>query len=224
MIATFIRFLVRVVVLCVIVCLTFVLCLHLNYLWVSLSHTSYALNEVEALPNKSVAVVLGTSPRMADGRINLFFEYRMDAAAELYHAGKVQKILVSGSNDGGYYDESESMHSALVKRGVPRDIILQDRAGYRTLDSILRARDVFGLNTFIIVSQPFHNQRALYIARHYNINALAYNAQAVTGWDNIHAQVREHFARVLMMLDLYITETQPRTLESGEFVNGKPLL
>lgn len=189
---------------------TFVALILLNYQWIDWSKTDSSFDELELLPHNTAGLVLGTSPHISGGRPNEFFHARMDAAAQLYQAGKVDKLLVSGSNDGQYYDEGRLMTQALVDRGVPREIIFSDNAGYRTLDSMLRARDVFGLSHFTIISQPFHNHRALYIAHHHGIEAIAYNAHNPSGWENIRAKFREHGARVLMMLDLYLLKTQPR--------------
>lgn len=185
---------------------------HLNYRWVDWTYQSRLHASVETTPANNVGLVLGTSPRLPNGRANPFFIARMDAAAELYHAGKVRKLITSGGSDGAYYDEALSMASALNKRGVPMDDIIRDNAGYRTLDSILRARESYGLEHFTIISQPFHNHRALYIARHHDIDAIAYNASQVGGWENVRAQIREHGARLLMMADLYLLDTQPETL------------
>ena len=155
-------------------------------------------------------MVLGVSSKLADGSKNLFFESRMNAAAKLFKAGKVDKLLVSGSRAEPYYDEATTMTAALMERGVPPSKIDQDNAGHRTLDSMIRAREVYNLDTFTIISQPFHNHRALYIAHERGIPAIAYNAEPITGFDNVIPQIREHGARVLMMLDLYLLDTQPQ--------------
>lgn len=189
------------------------LCIHLNYRWVGFYQNHHAYDDLQKIAHNEVGIVLGTSSRLSDGRPNLFFEARMDAAAELYQAGKVDRLLVSGSHSGKYYNEAEEMTRALLSRGVPAEVIDTDPNGHRTLDSIVRAHTIYKLKTFTIVSQPFHNQRALYISRHKGIPAIAYNAQRVRNLDNVRAQIREHGSRILMMLDLYLLDTQPRVME-----------
>ncbi len=193
-------------------CLVSIVWILLNYQWVTLSEQSSAFDDTHTIEHNTVGIVLGTSPLVDDGRKNRFFENRIIAAVRLYKVGKVDKLLVSGSNDGNTYDEGRLMTNALIAQGVPKDAIYSDNAGFRTLDSILRARDVFKLNKFTVISQPFHNHRALYIAHHFGINAIAYNAENSEGWDNARALLREHGARILMMLDLYLLDTKPKVL------------
>lgn len=200
--------------------LLFVGALLLNYQWVSWRTDTFAYGKVDEVPYRGMALVLGTAPRDADGSPNLFFEARMDAAAELYHAGKVDRLLVSGSNDGGSYNEGTTMRVALLVRRVPEEVIVEDCAGFRTLDSIVRARDVFGLKAFTIVSQPFHTRRALYLAHHYGLDAIAYDADRVGGVRRMMMITREHFARALMLVDLYLIDRQPKTMERAGFVKG----
>jgi SanA protein len=132
--------------------------------------------------------------------VNLYYQNRIDAAVALYMAGKIDYIIVSGDNSNSYYNEPALMKADLVSRGVPAHRIYMDNAGFRTLDSILRCRDVFGQDHFTIISQAFHNQRALYIANHKNIIAVGYNAaDGDSFWD---ATLREKMARVKMISDL----------------------
>ena len=184
-----------------------------NYQWVTLSTYSEGTDQVSEINAKRYALLLGTSPRNVEGERNAFFEARMDATAELYKAGKVSRILVSGTMDGRYYDETSFMRQALIKRGIPKPAIRVDALGVRTLDSIIRAKKVYQIEQFIIVSQAFHNHRALYIAQHHGLDATAYHAEKASGLPRIHMILREHLARVLMMLDLYVMNTQPRSLE-----------
>src|SRR3954471_14168799 len=128
----------------------------------------------EALPGVKVGLVLGCSQRMQDGRTNLFFQSRIDAAAALFRAGKVQYLLLSGDNSRQGYDEPSDMRRALEAAGVPRSRIVLDYAGFRTLDSVVRAREVFGVLRLIIVSQHFHNVRAVYLARAHGMEAYGF--------------------------------------------------
>jgi SanA protein len=121
-------------------------------------------DDLAAVPHREIAVVLGTS-KYSRGRLNSFYTGRIRAAAELYHAGKVDGILVSGDNGTVEYNEPDEMRADLIALGVPAEHITADYAGFRTLDSIYRAGDVFRLESYIVVSQPFHIERALYLGR-----------------------------------------------------------
>ncbi len=156
--------------------------------------------------------MLGTSFRGSNGTINRYFKYRLDAALELYKAGKVQYILVSGDNSEENYNEPRAMRDALVKNGVPVDKVILDYAGFRTLDSMVRAKEVFGVTDVIVVSQKFHNERAIYLGRKNDINAFGYNARDVDGAEGSRSKFREIGARVKMMLDIYVLHTQPKFL------------
>jgi len=160
----------------------------------------------EDAPKVETALVLGTQVGSP------FLKHRMDTAAALFEAGKVSRFLVSGSFDGGYYDEAGAMREGLVKRGVPYDAIVCDRAGYRTLDSVVRAHRVYGLETATIVSQRFHLYRALLIAREEGLDATAVAASAPPLAKMRRVQVREWLARVLAVLDLYVWQQEPRSL------------
>lgn len=167
------------------------------------------------LPANEVGLVLGTSPRLADGRVNLHFESRMDAAAELYRTGKVRHLLVSGASDGTY-DEPTAMKKALVVRGVPAAVITCDYAGFRTLDSVVRAHRIFGLSRMTIITQRFHNTRALAIARHEGIGAIGFCSPDVNLRDSFRAEAREVLARTWVVLDLYVWHRGPRLLGPAE--------
>ena len=164
---------------------------------------------VEKVPARHVALVLGTSPWVA-GRKNLYFEYRMDTAAALYQSGKARYLLLSGDHGRQDYDEPGYMKSALMARGVPEPVLILDHAGFRTLDSIARAKAVFGQSRVIIVSQEFHNHRALFLARHHGLDALAVNAHAIDRWYGVKTHLREWFARAAAVADTYVLGRQPR--------------
>ena len=163
------------------------------------------------LPSRSVALVFGCTDKV-DGRENLYFRYRIDAAVKLWESGKVRCIIVSGDNREKYYNEPENMRQALVARGVPANRIVQDFAGLRTLDSVVRAKEVFGLNRIVFVSQRFQNERAIYLARANGIEATAFNAQNVPASGGWKTKIREIGARVKMQLDVHFLATRPRHL------------
>ena len=162
------------------------------------------------LPEVDVALVLGCSERVADGRRNRFFSARIAAAAELYRAGKARYLLLSGDNSRADYDEPTAMRSALVAAGVPASRIVLDYAGFRTLDSVLRAKDVFGVSKLIIVSQRFHNERAVYLARAHGMQAFGYDAAAVGGIEGLRMQAREIISRMAAVLDVEVLHSRPR--------------
>lgn len=165
---------------------------------------------IDKIDEKKVALVLGTSKYTSNGYKNWYFVYRIRAAVKLYKSGKCEYIIVSGDNSIKGYNEPEDMQQELIKLGVPKNRIYLDYAGFRTLDSIVRTNTVFGQTDFIIISQKFHNERAVYIANQKGFNVQAYNAKDVNmrwGW-KVH--VREVLARVKMMLDIHVINKKPK--------------
>ncbi len=175
---------------------------------------------VERVPEKSAALVLGTA-KYAFGRKNLFYLYRLDAAERLFKAGKVRAIVVSGDNSRKDYDEPTNMKNDLIKRGIPGKYITIDYAGFRTLDSIIRAKEVFSLDDYIIVSQFFHCERALYIAKKAGHKAIAFSARDVASIGGLKVRLREIFARCKAFLDISLLGTTPKFLGRKEKVYYK---
>jgi SanA protein len=170
--------------------------------WVTSSTKSQVYTDLRQIPHNKVGLLLGTAKTLRHGWPNLYYKYRIDAAVALYKAGKIDYILVSGDNGTKEYDETSAMQADLIAMGVPKERIFMDYAGFRTLDSVLRLKKVFGENAVTIISQPFHNQRAVFIANHKDISAVAYNAKDVSRNSGFKTQLREKFARVKMLLDL----------------------
>ncbi len=167
--------------------------------------------DIKKIPKRKVALVLGTAKYVKRGKINYFYKYRIDAAAKLYKAGKAKVILVSGDNRTKYYNEPLRMRNDLIKLGIPKNRIYMDFAGFRTLDSIMRANKVFELKNFIIVSQKFHLERAIFIAKKHHINAIGFVAKDIPGtvaWARM--RIREYLARVKAFLDIYVLHTTPK--------------
>lgn len=168
--------------------------------------------EVSALPATKVGLVLGTTDRV-NGRENLYFSYRIDAAVRVWHAGKVETLIVSGDNDSDpYYNEPEKMKHALVERGIPADRIVCDPKGLRTLDSVVRAKEIYGTNSILLISQRFHNERAIYLAKANGIEAYGFNARDVETQAGLKTRIREIGARVKMWLDVNFLNTRPSYL------------
>ena len=170
---------------------------------------------IDVVPRQRVAVVMGCVRTLPNGLNNLYFSRRIDAAAELYKAGKVDCLIVSGDNHVKGYDEPSDMKESLAKAGVPDDRIVCDYAGFRTLDTVVRAKKVFGLDSFIIVSQPDHVRRAVFTARGFGCDAYGYAAEDVNGRYSIKTTIREQLAKIAAVLDV-ILRRSPKFLGPRE--------
>jgi SanA protein len=178
--------------------------------WISWRTAPFIYEDVASLPHRQVGVVLGTAKYYRTGVINQYYLYRIQGALNAYNSGKVNYLLLSGDNALQSYNEPMTMRRDLIKAGVdPSDIVL-DYAGFRTLDSIVRTRKVFDTNDFIIITQRFHCERALYIAQHLGIQAQCY---AVPSPKNmLSVRFREVGARLGALADLYLMKREPRFL------------
>lgn len=184
--------------------------------WVVLSSRDRIFDSFVNVPSNPVAVVLGTSNKLINGQPNPFFEARIKAAAQLYLDGKAQHLLLSGDNRSRYYNEPMEMKKALLKMGVPDSVITLDYAGLRTLDTIVRCKEIFGQNKITIITQPFHCYRALFISDFYQMDAVALMADEPTLQTGAKVYVREYFARAKAVLDLYVLKTEPRYMGEKE--------
>lgn len=177
------------------------------------SCTQRCFDDIAAIPPKKVGLVLGAG---LEG--NPFFNARIQAAVDLYKAGKVQFLLVSGDNGANYYDEVTAMENVLIRKGIPKQRIYKDHAGFRTLDSMIRAKKIFGQDQVIVVSQAFHNARALYLGDHHGLNgSIAFNARDITGRMGRVVLIREKIARLAAIIDVKVLHSAPRYL-------GEPIL
>jgi SanA protein len=163
---------------------------------------------VADVPPHDLALVLGTAPKVSGGRRNLHFEGRMDLAADLLRRGKVKRLLLSGDNGTRGYDEPTAMKTALIARGVSEDALVLDYAGFRTLDSVARAKSTFGHAKLIVVTDDFHIARALYLCEHFGIEAVGCAADT-SEFLRPGIRVREHFARALAVADV-VTGRKPK--------------
>ncbi len=170
-----------------------------------------------------IAIILGTSNKTSDGEPNQFFENRISTAVALYKEGKIEHIIVSGDNRSKYYNEPVLMQKALMKEGVPSEIITLDYAGLRTLDSIVRGKEIFGQNKMTIITQAFHGYRALFISQYYGIEAIVVAAPDPDYRLFLMVKIREYFARTKAWLDLYILKTTPQHLGDKEQLNNQPI-
>lgn len=178
--------------------------------WISWKTAPYIYEEVQDLPYRDVGVVLGTAKYYRTGVINQYYQYRIQGALNAYNSGKVNYLLLSGDNAQQSYNEPMTMRKDLIAGGVNPASIVMDYAGFRTLDSIVRTRKVFDTNNFIIITQRFHCERALFIAQHRGIQAQCF---AVPSPKNIlSVRLREFGARLGALADLYIFKREPRFL------------
>jgi SanA protein len=185
---------------------------------VNISTKENIYNSVEKIPKNKVGLVLGTSKYASRGRINLYYQYRLDAVVALYNANKIEFILISGDNSTKQYNEPKTIKEDLIKRGIPAEKIHLDYAGFRTFDSVIRAKEIFGLDSFTVISQEFHCERAIFIGKTKSINVVGFAAKNVSKNYGFKTNIREYFARVKMMLDLIFGE-KPKFL--GEEIEIK---
>jgi len=187
--------------------------------WVENVAKNKHFNNVNLVPETKVALLLGTGKYLKNGYENLYYVNRIKACVELWESGKIKFIIISGDNRRLDYNEPEMMMKDLIEAGIPSNKIFLDFAGLRTLDSVVRAREIFGQPSFIVVSQQFHNERAIFIAEKNGINAIGFNAENVSSQYGFKTTVREYFARVKVVLDLYLTHKKPKYL--GEKIEIK---
>ncbi len=170
------------------------------------NRTYWNLKEV---PKNKVGLVLGTSNRLVGGGSNPYYTNRIKATLELFKAGKIDFVLVSGDNSTLYYNEPTVFKKDLILGGIPTEKIFLDYAGFRTLDSMVRAKYIFGLDSVTVISQKFHNERAIYLAKQKGLYAIGYNAEDLSIKHALKVHIREYFARVKVFIDLALN-TQPK--------------
>lgn len=187
-----------------------ILVLIMNF-YVEQKTKDYIYDDVNNIPENEVGLLLGTSKYLTSGMENLYYTYRIQAAVELYENKKIDIIIVSGDNSTKEYNEPAMMMNDLVEKGVKKEDIVLDYAGFRTLDSVVRSKEIFEQNKITIISQKFHNERAIFIAMIKDIDAIGYNAKDVNIRYGFKTQVREYLARVKMFFDIAVNK-QPKFL------------
>jgi SanA protein len=163
---------------------------------------NHLYNSLKEVPEKKTGLLLGTSRTLKNGMPNQYFYLRIKACVELFEAGKIKQILISGDNGTKAYNEPLDMKEELMRRGVPENKIFLDYAGFDTYDSVIRANRIFGQDEFVVVSQKFHNQRAVYIGRKNGLSVIGYNARDVKKMSGLKTKIREYFACVKAFLDV----------------------
>ena len=180
-------------------------------LYMSNSAKKRIYTSINNVPHRGVGLLLGTAKYIRRGKINYFYKYRIDAAVNLFKSGKIDAILVSGDNATRYYNEPLRMRRDLMRQGVPKSKIYLDFAGFRTLDSVVRAKKIFGLKKYTIISQKFHLERALFLAHASGADVIGFRAKDFPGTKAaIRMLLREYAARVKAFLDIYILHTTPK--------------
>ena len=172
--------------------------------------------DLQNIPYNRVGLLLGTSKSGRFGHDNLYYNYRIEAAANLVKNKKIKYLIISGDNSTKNYNEPETMRSDLIHAGIDSSIIYLDYAGFRTFDSIKRLKEIFGQGSVTVISQKFHNERAIYLASREGITAIGYNAKDVTTAHGFKTQRREKMARVKVFID-YLFGTKPKFL--GDKIN-----
>ncbi len=210
------RWLHRCLLILVLGCIGLLTTLVLIDLTVSLTTRDAITETLDQVEPIEVALILGTS-RGPRGKPNRFYQARIEAAAALYHSGRVRGILVSGDNATRYYNEPISMQRDLMALGVPGEHVTLDYAGFRTLDSMVRAKEVFGLDQVLVVSQRFHAARAIFLARRFGLDARGFAAADPPHTGFLRVRAREILARAAAVLDL-LTGQGPRFLGARETV------
>lgn len=169
-----------------------------SYVYVSISAKNQIYQSTETIPNYNAALLLGTSKYMNNGKVNLFFAYRCNAALELWQQGYVKRIVISGDSSHPAYDEPELMKNELVKNGFPDSLMVLDKNGFNTRSSILfcKSQDI---DSLVVVSQQFHNERAIVLSNSLGLKAIGYNADGVYTSYGIRVWIREWFARVKLV-------------------------
>ena len=189
--------------------------------WLVNNTEAYLYTNWAALPENEVGLVLGTSAFTATGGPNPHFRYRLAAAVELYQLGKVKHLIVSGANPDASYNEPRRMWQALTAAGVPAQAITMDFAGFRTFDSVARAKLVFGLDRFTIITQDYHAYRALFIGKKLGLHPVAYAPAGEASGPAFRPYLREALARVWAIFDLFILGTEPRFVGEREILPAK---
>lgn len=189
--------------------------------WVVNNSEAYVYHDWALLPENDVGLVLGTSPFIRGGGRNPQFYGRIEAAVKLYQLGKVKHLIVSGANPDSTYNEPRQMWRELTRLGVPSQAITMDFAGYRTFDSIARAQAVFDLSSVTVITQEYHAYRSVFIGKKLHLQIVAYCAEGDDDGVPMKLAVREWFARIKSILDIYLLSTEPRFLGAQEPVRAE---
>jgi SanA protein len=172
---------------------------------------NFITSDIRKVIPLKVALLLGTSKYLKSGKPNAYFFNRIEATIALFKNHKISYVIISGDNSRKDYNEPLDMKNELLKNGIAEDRIYLDYAGFRTYDSVIRAKKIFGQDTILFISQEFHNQRAVFIARQNGIEGYGFNAKDVTAFNGLKTMIREFFARDKVFIDAWINK-EPKFL------------
>lgn len=175
------------------------------------STDEFVFNDLNKIPHNKVGLLLGTSKFLKSGLPNQYFSNRIQATVDLYKSHKIEFVVISGDNSKKDYNEPLDMKNELIKSGIPENKIYLDYAGFRTYDSVIRLDKIFGQKSFTIISQDFHNRRAIYIAKSKDLKAIGFNAKDIDLYNGFKTKLREKFARVKVFVDILINK-EPKYL------------
>lgn len=175
------------------------------------SSDEFVFNDLNKIPHNKVGLLLGTSKFLKSGLPNQYFSNRIQATVDLYKSHKIEFVVISGDNSKKDYNEPLDMKNELIKNGIPENKIYLDYAGFRTYDSVIRLDEIFGQKSFTIISQDFHNRRAIYIAKYKDLKAIGFNAKDIDLYNGFKTKLREKFARVKVFVDILINK-EPKYL------------
>lgn len=175
------------------------------------STDEFVFNDLNKIPHNKVGLLLGTSKFLKSGLPNQYFSNRIQATVDLYKSHKIEFVVISGDNSKKDYNEPLDMKNELIKNGIPENKIYLDYAGFRTYDSVIRLDEIFGQKSFTIISQDFHNRRAIYIAKYKDLKAIGFNAKDIDLYNGFKTKLREKFARVKVFVDILINK-EPKYL------------
>lgn len=175
------------------------------------STDEFVFNDLNKIPHNKVGLLLGTSKFLKSGLPNQYFSNRIQATVDLYKSHKIEFVVISGDNSKKDYNEPLDMKNELIKSGIPENKIYLDYAGFRTYDSVIRLDEIFGQKSFTIISQDFHNRRAIYIAKYKDLKAIGFNAKDIDLYNGFKTKLREKFARVKVFVDILINK-EPKYL------------
>ena len=177
--------------------------------WIIGSTRSQILDKQNLKVGTRTALILGTSYNTVEGEKNQFFHDRIVTASRLFELGIAREIILSGSTTK-YYNEPQAMRHSLAELGVPDSILITDDGGMRTLDSVVRCKEIFNQDKIIIITQRFHAYRALFISNYYDLDAVVVITQPLAYPNSLGVLLREFMARPLAVLDLYVMHSKPK--------------
>ncbi len=194
--------------------LLFVILLCLSLVWfadwkIRRSSQAFLYDDAQHMPAFETGLLLGTSRNLSNGQINEYWLKRIEAADFLLKSGKIGHLVISGDNSVSTYDEPTEMRNALIERGIDSNRISMDYAGFRTLDSMVRIKAIFQQDSVLVISQKFHNERAIYIAQNYGIAAWGFNAEDVNASYGFKTRCREYLARTKALFDI-LFQVEPK--------------